>query len=272
MTSTKTRTNASTAASKPMHIEVHQRLQPGVGPGPIHVVKKVLQHVEIGSTVKTVRVPVYLDHTLPAGTGALTASDRQAFSREGLSAQEIAQVEAKLPGKKLKSDAHQAAFDAARPARLREKLADRLIAEFKADPALAAAVMAGLGIQRQPGEASAAQAAATEPVLSLSEKVSNLLALIDDVKRDVAAHKAAARANKRFDKDKLAKILNTVGELDWRMCWFAMSDLVDEFVATPFARPKIWASDMELLSQAVARGYKARKREAGGEEPPAETS
>ena len=257
MTPTKTQTTASTTAGKPLHIMVLQRLQPGVGPGPIHVVKKVLEQIKIGSTVKAARVPVYLDHTLPAGTGALTAGDRRAFAEQGLSVQEIAYVEAKLQDKKLKSDAHQAAFDAGRATRLREKRTERLIAELSADPALAAAVMAGLGIPSPKDASSVAQAAPTKPVLSLSEKVASLLALITEVGRDIQAYKEAAKVGRSFDQDRLGAMLNDNAKRDWKLCWFAIRWMIDQAVRTPFARTDGWAKDRELCQLAAAHGYKA---------------
>ena len=48
-----------------LHIMVVQRLSEGVGPGPVHVVKKVLKDVAVGSTVKKVRVPVAARSRLP---------------------------------------------------------------------------------------------------------------------------------------------------------------------------------------------------------------
>lgn len=222
------------------------------------MVKKVLQHVEIGSTVKTVRVPVYLDHTLPAGTGALTASDRQAFSREGLSAQEIAQVEAKLPEKKMRSDAHQAAFDAGKAARLREKRKVRLIAELSDDPAFAEAVLVGLGHPCPSDTSSVAQATPSQPALSLSEKVSRLLALIDEVGRDIQAFKEDARVGRSFNQDRLHAMLNDDAERDWKLSWFAFGWMIDQAVRTPFARKNGWFTDAELSELAAAHGYKAR--------------
>lgn len=257
MSPNKTQTTASTTARKPLHIMVLQRLQPGVGPGPIHVVKKVLRQVEMGSTVKAVRVPVYLDHTLPAGTGHLTPDDRRAFAEQGLSAQEIAYVEGKLPDKKLKSDAHQAAFDAGKATRLREKRTERLIAELTADPALAAAVMAGLGIPSPKDASSVAEAAPTKPVLSLSEKVSSLLALIKEVGHDIQAYKEAAKINGVFDRGRLGAMLNDNAERDWKLCWFAFSRMVEQAGRTPFARKNGWTKDPELRQLALAHGYKA---------------
>jgi len=257
MPHTKTQTTASTKAGKPLHIMVLQRLQPGVGPGPIHVVKKVLKPVEMGSTVKEVRVPVYLDHALPAGTCVLTPGDRRAFAEQGLSAQEIAYVEGKLPDKKLKSDAHQAAFDAGKASRLREKRTERLIAEFSADSALAAAVIAGLGNPSPKDASSMAQTAPPKPVLSLSEKVSSLLALITEVGRDIQAYKEAAKVGRSFDHERLGAMLNDNAMRDWKLCWFAFSRMVEQASRTPFARTNGWAKDPELCQLAAAHGYRA---------------
>ncbi len=256
MNHTKTQTAASTTTGKPLHIMVLQRLQPGVGPGPIHVVKKVLKQVEMGSTVKAVRVPVYLDHTLPAGMGRLTPDDRRAFAEQGLSAQEIAYVEAKLPDKKLKSDAHQAAFDTTKAARLREKRTKRLIAELSADPALAAAVVAELGDAYTKDESSPEMPEPAEDILPLSTKVSNLLVLLSELTGDIAAYKQTARVGRNFDKAKLKSMFSAEAARDWQLSWFAFSRMVEEAASTPFARPKRWLSDPELSKLALTHGYK----------------
>lgn len=129
---TKTKRSTARASAKKdrrehLHIEVHQRCDPGLRPGRIRVFKKVLASAEVGLTVKQARAPVLIDHTLPAGTAALTAADKQAFTQQGLTASEIAYIEDKLPEKKLKSDAHQAEFEADEPLRLRKKLTKRLV-------------------------------------------------------------------------------------------------------------------------------------------------
>lgn len=228
-------------------------MQPGVGPGPIHVVKKVLQHVEIGSTVKNVRVPVYLDHTLAAGTGALTASDRRAFAEQGLSLQEIACIETRLPEKKVRSDSHQAAFEAERGARLRKKLAVRLIAQLTADGELCELVLAELG-----GSANDSDVASVEPPPSaavsktLSEKVSSLLALIDEVSSDIQAYKQTAKDGKSFNKSKLQAMLSKDGERDWILCWFSFSKMIEQATGTPFARRNGWSKDPGLVRLADA--------------------
>lgn len=236
-----------------MHIEVHQRLQPGVGPGPIHVVKKVLQQVEFGSTVKKVRVPVYLDHTLPAGTGALTASDRQALSQEGLSAREIAHIEAKLPEKKVRSDLHQAAFEAERDARLRKKLAARLIAQLTADGDLREMVFAELGgAADDTAEKSVELPPSAAVSMTLSDKVSSMLALVDEVIRDIHAYKQAAKVGRFFNQDKLQAMLSKDAERDWKLCWFSFSRMIEQAAGTPYARQNGWSKDPELVKLADA--------------------
>jgi hypothetical protein len=261
MTQTKA-SNAGLATKKvrrpPLRIMVVQRLSEGVGPGPIHVVKKVLKEVSVGSLAKQVPVPVYLDHTLPAGTGALTASDKRALADQGLSAQEIAYVESKLPEKKLKSDAHKAAFEAGKAQRLREKLKKRLVAQFHADPDLAAGVMSALSGAPTSGDAPAASLPAASPqVVTLSDKVSRLLALVNEVGRDIEAYKERAKVGKTYDKAKLQVMLSPEAERDWKLSWFAFSRMIAQATGTDFARKQGWASDEELSKLAAAHGYKS---------------
>jgi hypothetical protein len=246
--------NAGPVAKKPrrphLHIMVVQRLSDGVGPGPIHVYKKVLNDATVGSTVKQVRVAVPLDYTLRAGTGALTAADKRALSDEGLSAPEIAYVESKLPEKKVKSDAHKAAFEAGKALRLRTRLKERLVAQLSQDPDLAAEVIFALS-GPSPG-------ATTEPAPnldSLSDKVSRLLALMDEVGRDIEAYKDAAKVGKTFDKDKLRVMLTKEAERDWKLGWFAFSRMVERATGTPFARSKDWRRDPENSQLAATHGY-----------------
>lgn len=261
MTRTK-KSNASDARKNAprqyLQIMVVQRLSEGFGPGPIHVVKKVLKDVSVGSMVKMVRVPVYLDHTLPAGTGTLTASDKRALTDQGLSGPEIAYVEAKLPEKKLKSDAHKVAFEAGKALRLKERLKERLVAQLAADPDLAAGVMSALNGASTNGEApTAPMPTAPKQVTSLSDKVSRMLSLVDEVSRDIEAYKEAAKVGKTFDKDKLRAMLSNEGRRDWKLSWFAFSRMIDQATGTPFARPRGWASDEELSKLAATSGYKA---------------
>jgi hypothetical protein len=243
-----------TAAKKPrrphLHIMVVQRLSEGVGPGPIHVFKKVLNDATVGPTVKQVRVPVPLDHTLPAGTGALTAADRRAFADEGLSPPEIAYVESKLPEKKVKSDAHKATFEAGKALRLRTRLKERLIAQLSKDPDLAAGVIFELS-----GPLNGATTVPAPNVDSLSAKVSRLLALMDEVGRDIEAYKDAAKVGKTFDKDKLRVMLTKEAERDWKLGWFAFSRMVERATGTPFARSKDWRRDPENSQLAATHGY-----------------
>ena len=253
--------NADTAAKKtrrqPLHIMVVQRLAEGVGPGPIHVVKKVLKDVSVGSMAKQVRVPVYLDHTLPAGTGALTAADRRAFADQGLSAPEIAYVEAKLLEKKVKSDAHKAAFQAGKAQRLSARHRDRLVAQLLKNPELAAGVITALNGASPNGGASAApMSEQSQKVPTLNEKVSRLLASIDEVSRDIEAYKGRAKVGKTYDKNKLRAMLSHEGERDWKLSWFAFSRMIDHATGTPFARQRGWASDKELSKLAATHGYK----------------
>lgn len=247
--------NAGTAAKKtrhqPLHIMVVQRLAEGVGPGPIHVVKKVLKDVAVGSMAKQVRVPVYLDHTLPAGTGALTAADRRTFADQGLSGPEIAYVESKLLEKKVKSDAHKAAFEAGKAQRLRARHRDRLVAQLLKDSELAAEVIAALS-----GSSAGTTTAPALNLDSLSDKVSRLLALMDEVGRDIETYKERAKVGKTYDKDKLRAMLSNEGERDWKLSWFAFSRMIDQATGTPFARPRGWASDKDLSNLAATHGYK----------------
>ena len=230
---------------------VVQRLAEGVGPGPIHVVKKVLKDVAVGSMAKQVRVPVYLDHTLPAGTGALTAADRRTFADQGLSGPEIAYVESKLLEKKVKSDAHKAAFEAGKAQRLRARHRDRLVAQLLKDSELAAEVIAALS-----GSSAGTTTAPALNLDSLSDKVSRLLALMDEVGRDIETYKERAKVGKTYDKDKLRAMLSNEGERDWKLSWFAFSRMIDQATGTPFARPRGWASDKDLSNLAATHGYK----------------
>lgn len=264
MTQTKA-LHAGHAAKKPrrqaLHIMVVQRLSEGVGPGPIHVFKKVLlKDVAVGSLAKQVRVPVPLDHTLPAGTGALTAADKRALTHQGLSASEIAYVESKLPEKKVKSDAHKAAFEVGKALRLRERFKKRLVDQLSADPVLAADVISALSAPSTNGETPTASAPATpQKVSSLSDKVSRLLALIEEVSRDIEAYKEAAKVGKTFNKDRLRAMLSNEGERAWKLSWFAFSRMIDQATGTPFARSKDWRSDADNSRLAAAHGYKSVK-------------
>lgn len=233
-----------------LHVMVVQRLSEGAGPGPIHVVKKVLEDVAVGSVVKKVRVPVYLDHALPAGTAALTVSDRRAFADQGLTSPEIAYVESKLLEKKVKSDAHRAAFEAGKALRLRDRLKKRLVAQLSTDPELASAVVSALS-----GASMTTTPAASPKVDSLSDKVSRLLALMDEVGRDIEAYKDGAKVGKTFDKDKLRVMLSQDAERDWKLTWFAFSRMVERATGTPFARSKDWRRDPENSRLATAHGY-----------------
>lgn len=245
---------AGAAAKKtrrqPLYIMVVQRLAEGVGPGPIHVVKKVLKDVAVGSMVKQVRVPVYLDHTLPAGAAALTAADRRVFADQGLSGPEIAYVESKLPAKKLKSDAHKAAFEAGKAQRLRARHRDRLVSQLLKDPELAAGVIAALS-----GPSAGPTTAPAPKLDSLSDKVSRLLALMDEVGCDIEAYKDGAKVGKTFDKDKLRVMLTKDAERDWKLGWFAFSRMLEKATGTPFARSKDWRRDPENSRLAMAHGY-----------------
>ncbi|NKI93893.1 hypothetical protein [Rhizobacter sp. SG703] len=260
MTQTKSSTagvHAKKSRPEPLHIMVLQRCSPGLRPGPIHVVKKVLKDVEVGSTVKKCRVPVTIEYSLPAGTGALTAADKRAFADEGLSAREIAYVEDKLPEKKARSDAHQAAFEAEEATRLKKKLTKRLIAQLSADPELAAGVIAALEGSAAADSTMAAAPTTSNAAVTLSDKISSLRTLLDEVGGDIEAYKEAAKVGKYFDKDKLRAMLSEDAERDWKLCWFAFSRMIDQAVRTPFARKNGWASDPELSQLATAHGYKA---------------
>lgn len=240
----------------PLYIMVTQRTSKGVGPGPIHVAKKVLQEVVSGSTTKRVRVPVVLDHKLPAGTVALTPSDRRVFAEQGLSAAEIAYVESKLLEKKVRSDAHQAAFEADRAPRLRAKLRERLVDQITADPQLTAEVLEAL---RKLGPVDDSHIA-PEPLQrtsTLSEKVSRLHALLADVGRDIEAFKNKAKVGKTYDQAKLKAMLSVEAERDWQMIWFAFPHMVAQASGTPFARKSRWASKEELVKLAASHGYKS---------------
>jgi hypothetical protein len=238
---------------------VVQRLSEGVGPGPIHVVKKVLREVSVGSIAKQVRVPVTLDHTLPAGTGTLTPSDKRALAEQGLSAPEIAYVESKLSEKKLKSDAHKASFEAGKAQRVKAKLKERLVDQLRADPDLAVEVISALDGMPAGGSApTASKPAVSPPVPTLSEKVSLLLAFVDEVGRDVEAYKRQAKVGKSYDKDKLRGMFTSEAERDWKLCWFAFSRMVAQAAGTEFARKRGWDSDEELFGLAAAHGYKSR--------------
>src|ERR1043165_538558 len=186
--------NAGTAHKKTrrqyLYIMVTQRLQKGVGAGPVHVTKKVLQEFAAGSTTRRIRVPIPIDK-LPAGTGALTPSDRRAYAERGLSAAEIAYVESKLQEKKVRSDAHQAAFEAARAPRLRAKLKQRLLGQITADAQLTAEVLASLCKLAPADDAYKAQVPQRLP--SLSEKVLRLHGLLAEVSRDIEAYKDRAK-------------------------------------------------------------------------------
>jgi hypothetical protein len=256
--------NPGTAAKKPrrphLHIMVVQRLSKGVAPGPIHVFKKVLNETAVGSMVKQVRVPVPLDHTLPAGTGALTAADKRAFADQGLSGPEIAYVEGKLPEKKLKSDAHEAAFEAGKELRLKQRLEKRLVAQLLADPDLAASIVAALNGTPANGEVSTEpMPAPSQKVLTLGEKVSRLLALIDEVGRDIETYKERAKVGKTYDKDKLRLMLTKEAERDWKLAWFAFSRMVGKATGTPFARSKEWRNDADNSRLAAAHGYESAR-------------
>jgi len=246
--------NAGTVAKKPrrphLHIMVVQRLSEGVGPGPIHVFKKVLKDAAVGSMVKKVRVPVPLDHKLPAGTGVLTAADKRAFADQGLSVSEIAYVESKLPEKKVKSDAHKAAFEASKALRLRTRLKERLVAQLSNDPDLADGVISALR-----GPSTGATTVPAPNLDSLSEKVSRLLVLMDEVGRDIEAYKDGAKVGKTFDKDKLRVMLTKEAERDWKLGWFAFSRMVERATGTPFARSKDWRRDPENSQLAATHGY-----------------
>jgi hypothetical protein len=236
---------------------VVQRLSEGVGPGPIHVVKKLLKEVSVGSMVKQVRVPVTIDHTLPAGTAALTASDKRAFADQGLSAPEIAYVESKLLEKKLKSDAHKAAFEAGKAQRVRAKLKERLVDQLRADPDLAFGVLSALDGTSTGVPPTLSMPAVSPPVATLSEKVSRLLAFVDEVGRDVEAYKRQAKVGKSYDKDKLRVMFTPEAERDWKLCWFAFSRMVAQASGTEFARKRGWDSDEGLSNLAAAHGYKS---------------
>jgi len=241
-----------------LHIMVVQRLAPGAGPGPVHVVKKVLKEEAFGSTVKRGRMHLPIEHTLPAGTGALTASDRRAFAEEGLTGPEIAYVESKLAGKKVKSDAHKAAFEAGKASRNRERLKKRLVAQLASDPDLAAGVIAALN------EAAWTVSGFTPPLppgpqeaATLSDRVSRLLTLVDEVGRDIEVYKEGAKVGKSYDKDKLRAMLSKEAERDWKLSWFAYSRMVEKASGTPFARPKGWASDEALSKLAATHGHRS---------------
>jgi hypothetical protein len=249
---------ASSKKTGPQHlyIMVTQRLQEGVGAGPIHVTKKVLQDVASGSTTKRVRVPVVLDHKLSAGTGALTPSDRRAFAEQGLSAPEIAYVESKLQEKKLKSDAHQAAFEAGRAPRLRAKLKQRLLDQVTADPQLTAEVLASLR-RLVPTDGTHNAPVLPQRPPTLSEKVSALRGLLAEVSGDIEAYKDGAKVGKTYDQEKLRSMLSADATREWKLSWFAFSQMIDQATGTPFARPRGWASNAELSKLAAAHGYKS---------------
>lgn len=255
------KTSNSGATSKstrhpPLYIMVTQRTSKGVGPGPIHVTKKVLQDVASGSTTKRIRVPVVLDHKLSAGTGALTLRDRKAFAEHGLSALEIAYVESKLLEKKARSDAHQAAFEADRAPRLRAKLKERLVGQITADPQLTAEVLASLR-KLVPADDAHKVSAPLQRIPTLSEKVSRLHALLAEVGRDIEAYKNRAKVGKTYDQSKLQAMLSVEAERDWKLAWFAFPHMVAQATGTPFARKSGWATNAELVKLASSHGYKS---------------
>jgi len=261
--------NSKQSGRQHLHIMVVQRLEKGLGPGPVHVVKKILKEISVGAMVKSVRVPVPLDHLLPAGTGELTAGDRRTYAQQGLSAPEIAYVESKLLAKKVKSDVHRADFEAGKNFRLKESLKERLIVQLSADPQLAAEVVSSLNDGVFSGHVSKAAAPAPQAA-TLSEKVSRLLCLVVDVNSDIEVYKGRAKVGKSLNHEKLGAMLSSDAAQDWKLLWFALSQMFEQAAETPFARKKGWFSDQELSNLAVAHGFKsapAAGRARGRHEP-----
>ena len=252
----KSGTTSTKSRRQYLYIMVVQRLADDVGPGPIHVVKKVLKDVAVGSTVKQWRVPVQLEHTLPAGTGVLTATDKRAFAEQGLTGPDIAYVESKLAEKKLRSDMHKVAFEANKTLRLREGLKQRLIDQFTGDPQLAAEVLSAIG-KATDSDTECRAPAATQRVTTLSDKVSLLHGLLAEVGHDIEAYKDWAKVGKSYDREKLRAMLSSDAASDWKLCWFAFSKMIDQATGTPFARPKGWASTADVPKLAVKQGYKS---------------
>jgi hypothetical protein len=248
--------SAANKDQRHLGVMVCQRLADGHGPGPIRIFKTVMVEQTVGTTTRVVPLKVPLDHQLPAGTAELTSVDKKVFAAQGLSSPQIVYVERKLLDKRAASDAHRAAFEDDKSRRLKERVTARLITQLAADQRLAADVMSAL---RKAGVNSGAceAPAQVQRALTLSEKVSKLLSLTDEVCRDMEAYKDRAKVGKTYDKSKLRLMLSRDAERDWKLCWFAFSRMIDQATGTFFARPRGWGSDKELLKLAVAHGYKA---------------
>ena len=235
-------------------VMVLQRLADGHGPGPIRVYRTVLVEEKLGTTTKVGRLKVPLDPRLPAGTCALSPADRKAFGEQGLCAPHIAYVELKLLEKKAASDSHKAKFDAGKAQRLKEVLRNRLIAQLAADPHLAAQVMSAVRLTTAGDEAPKVPMP-VQRAPTLSDKVSRLLALADEVSHDIEAYKDRSKVGKTYDKSKLQVMLSREAARDWKLCWFAFSRMFEQATGTVFARRRGWASDKELLKLAATHEY-----------------
>ena len=82
---------------------------------------------------------------------------------------------------------------------------------------------------------------------------SRLLALMDEVGRDIEAYKDGAKVGKTFDK--VRAMLTKEAERDWKLGWFAFSRMVERATGTPFARSKDWRRDPENSQLAATHGY-----------------
>jgi len=236
-------------------VMVTQRLDEGHGPGPIRIFKTVQVSEAVGRVIKTLSLKVPLDHQLLAGTDALTPGDRRAFAEQGLSAPQIAYVETKLPTKKAASDAHKVIFETGKALRLRESLKERLIAQLSEDPLLAAAVLSATASQLPVADAQHAAEGAQLDRRTLSDKVLQLRSFIDDIGREMAAHKASAKVGRTYNQVRLNATFNEPAARAWTLTWFAFSEMVEQATGTRYARSKDWRSKRDNAQLAAACGY-----------------
>lgn len=242
---------------------VFQRLDRGHGPGPINVFKTVRREELVGTSTKSVSVRVPLDHCLQAGTDALTPADKQVLAVQGLSDQQIAYVESKLPAMMAKSNAHKSAFEAGEANRKRQGLKTRVVAQMLSDSELLADVMSAIGMP-DPRVVAPTGLVKAKPPMTLSERIPRLVELMAEVSADIARFKNEAKVAKVFDQQKLRAMFSGKAAQEWTLCWFAFSQMIDRAKGTPFARPKAWHSNPEFSKLADARGFKPAKAAADG--------
>lgn len=254
----KTDTQKTSTRLVALGVMVFQRLDRGHGPGPITVYKTVHRQEKLGGKPKKVSVRIPLDCRLPAGCAALNAADRQAFSEQGLTGDQLAYVEEKLPRMKLASDVHKSLFAAEERKRKRDGQRVRIVQQLLEDSALLHEVVAEVGSGNL-NLSPAAMVRSAPRSLVLSEKVRELLALMVSITADVDEYRDKAKIGKIFDKRKLQRMFDLEAATAWKLSWFAFSRMIDAAKATPFARSKGWLSDPELSELARGRGLIANK-------------